>query len=81
MINNVYYKVLHLFLGKKIRKKVQMDLDLLPNEILMTIISYLVVKDAKEMSLTSKKMHSLTLSRIWSKPRFKSEILSMTSEI
>ena len=47
-----------------------MDFDLLPNELLHTIISYLDIKSAKQMSLASKKMHSLALSRIWSKPRF-----------
>ena len=47
-----------------------MEFDLLPNELLQTIISYLDIKSAKQMSLTSKKMHSFALSRIWSKPRY-----------
>ena len=50
-----------------------MDLNSLPAEILDIIISYLNVEDAKEMSLTSKKMYSLTLSRIWSKPKFEDD--------
>ena len=42
---------------------------LLPNEIINIIVSNLEVKDAKNVSLTSKRMYKLTLSRIWASPR------------
>ena len=47
-----------------------MDFNLMPNELLQCIISYLDIKAAKNISLTSKKMNSLTLERLWSKPRY-----------
>ena len=47
-----------------------MNLNLLPNELLKEIISHLHIKDAKNISLTSKRMRSLALERIWSKPKF-----------
>ena len=47
-----------------------MDFDLLLNELLHTIISYLDIKSAKQLSLTSTRIYSLALSRIWSKPRY-----------
>ena len=48
-----------------------MDLNLLPNELLKEIISHLHIRDAKNISLTSKRMRSLALERIWSKPHFR----------
>ena len=48
-----------------------MNLDNLPNELLKHIISYMNdLDDAKNFSLTSKRMHSLALERLWSKPRY-----------
>uniref|UniRef100_A0A7M5V8S1 F-box domain-containing protein n=1 Tax=Clytia hemisphaerica TaxID=252671 RepID=A0A7M5V8S1_9CNID len=47
-----------------------MDFDLLPNELLRTVISYLDIKSAKQMSLVSKRMYSFALQRIWLKPRY-----------
>ena len=49
-----------------------MDLNVLPNELLHLIISYLDIKSAKHMCLTSKKMNMFALSRLWLKPRFSS---------
>ena len=51
-------------------KDVRMDFEDLPNELLMHIISYMNLDDAKNVSLTSKKMYSLALERLWSKPRY-----------
>ena len=45
-----------------------MDLNLLPNELLKMVISYLDKKDAKNLAFVSKRMHELTLEKIWSKP-------------
>ena len=47
-----------------------MDFDCLPHEILNRIISFIDIKGAKSLSQTSKQMHELALSRIWSKPSF-----------
>ena len=48
-----------------------MDFNLLPTELLKTIITFLDdVDDAKNLSQTSKRLYDLTLERIWSKPRF-----------
>eukprot|EP00111_Clytia_hemisphaerica_P006007 TCONS_00017371-protein len=44
-----------------------MSFDVLPNEILKLIVSFLSKEDAKKVSLTSKKMYDLTLDRIWYK--------------
>ena len=45
-----------------------MDFNNLPNELVKMVISFLDKKDAKQFALTSKKMHQLTLDRLWSKP-------------
>eukprot|EP00111_Clytia_hemisphaerica_P011852 TCONS_00034832-protein len=47
-----------------------MDFNLVPNELLKKIFSYLTTRDAKNISLMSKRMYSLSLERIWSKPTF-----------
>ena len=44
-----------------------MSFEVLPNEILKLIISFLCKKDAKNVALTSKRMHDLALERIWYK--------------
>ena len=44
-----------------------MSFDVLPNEILKLIISFLSKKDAKNVALTSKGMYDLALKRIWYK--------------
>ena len=46
----------------------------LPNELIEMCSSYLSIKDAKSFSLTSKRMHSLTLSKIWKCPRFEKKM-------
>ena len=51
-----------------------MDLNLLPNELLKTIITLLDIKGAKNVALCSKRMYDLALERIWSKPRFRGSI-------
>ena len=51
-----------------------MGLNQLPNELVQMILSYLSIKDTKKMSQTSKRMHSLTLSKIWKCPRFRKEM-------
>ena len=58
-----------------------MDFEDLPNELLMHIISYMNLDDAKNVSLTSKKMYSLALERLWSKPRYtpRQELTSRSS--
>ena len=48
----------------------EMDFTTLPIEIIETIISFLDIDAAKNMSLTSKNMYSLTLPRLWAKPNF-----------
>ena len=48
-----------------------MDFNVLPNELLKMIISYLDKKDAKYLACASKRMHELTMERIWSKPIFR----------
>uniref|UniRef100_A0A7M5V4Q0 F-box domain-containing protein n=1 Tax=Clytia hemisphaerica TaxID=252671 RepID=A0A7M5V4Q0_9CNID len=45
-------------------------MDNLPNELISNIISYLDIKSAKQISFTSKKLRTLALQRMWSKPRF-----------
>ena len=46
----------------------------LPHELIEIFSSYLSIKDAKNLSQTSKRMHSLTLSKIWKRPKFKKAI-------
>ncbi|XP_066934932.1 uncharacterized protein [Clytia hemisphaerica] len=42
----------------------------LPNELWKLVISYLDLKSAQNIALTSKKMHQLSMMRLWSKPRY-----------
>ena len=58
-----------------------MDFNLLPNELLKEIISHLAIADAKNLSLTCKRMYSLSLERIWSKPVFKLEALTKNLDL
>uniref|UniRef100_A0A7M5TV43 F-box domain-containing protein n=1 Tax=Clytia hemisphaerica TaxID=252671 RepID=A0A7M5TV43_9CNID len=44
------------------------DFNILPNELLKMVISYLDKKDAKNFARVSKRMQKLTLDRLWSKP-------------
>uniref|UniRef100_A0A7M5WHV2 F-box domain-containing protein n=1 Tax=Clytia hemisphaerica TaxID=252671 RepID=A0A7M5WHV2_9CNID len=46
------------------------SLDLLPNEILKMVLCSLDLKSAQKFSLTSKRINKLTLSKLWSKPRY-----------
>ena len=47
-----------------------MDFNLLPNELLNKIVSYLDIYSAKQISLTSKRMHKFAISRLWAKPEW-----------
>ena len=49
-------------------------METLPNELMQMILSHVSIRDAKNFSQTSKRMHSLTLSKIWKCPRFKTKI-------
>ena len=44
-----------------------MSFEVLPNEVLKLIISFLCKTDAKNVALTSKRMYGLALDRIWYK--------------
>ena len=44
------------------------DFTSLPKELIQMIISFLDIEDAKNMALTSKGLHSLTLQRLWRYP-------------
>ena len=52
------------------RNGVTESLDLLPNELLKMVVSYLDLKSAQNFSVTSRKMNRLTLWKLWSKPRY-----------
>ena len=45
-----------------------MDFNLLPNELLNNIVSYLDNYSAKQISLTCKKMRIFAIARLWNKP-------------
>ena len=47
-----------------------LDFNKLPNELIKMLISYLDIRSAQNVALTSKKMHELTMERLWSKPRY-----------
>ena len=47
-----------------------MDFNLLPNEILKTIIMFLDKKDAKNVALASRRLYNLAATRLWSKTRY-----------
>uniref|UniRef100_A0A7M5VDP0 F-box domain-containing protein n=1 Tax=Clytia hemisphaerica TaxID=252671 RepID=A0A7M5VDP0_9CNID len=66
----LYFSVVSFRRYEKILNSKKMDFDLLPNELLRTVISYLDIKSAKQMSLVSKRMYSFALQRIWLKPRY-----------
>ena len=48
-----------------------MDFNLFPNEILKKIISFLSKEDAKNVAFTSRRMYQLTLTRLWSKVKYR----------
>ena len=47
-----------------------MDFNLFPNELLKMIVSYLNKRDARSLTLASKRMKDLALKRLWSKPTY-----------
>ena len=42
-----------------------MDFNFLPDEVIKKIISYLAIDDAKSIALSSKKIYSLSMTRLW----------------